>query len=380
MHEVLYTSCLCSNSMEQKLMDVDPKCVGLQIQKYHRLLAKGFYENGIEVEALSHPRGIEKVLSAGCWSETENGIHYTYLTKSRGGYIKLLWNSFIYAYQYFKYHTTAVMICDVLNYTVSFGAALAARMLNRKVIGIITDYPEQLSGKPNLNSRLIWSLVRLCTGYVVLSEQMKKRLNPKKPAIVLEGHVDSDMKMAVNSIEGKYPQKVCLYEGSLHRKNGIEKLVKAFSAADIKEAELHIYGDGDFAEELRAMKNERIIYYGKVPNDVVVNEEVKATLLINPRPTDADFTKYSFPSKNLEYMASGTPLLTTRLPGMPMEHVGYVYLFEDESMEGMSRTLREVLSYSKEELHKKGLDAKKYILENKTETEQARRIQELVQT
>ncbi len=360
--------------MEKKLLEADPKCVGLQIQKYHRLLAKGFYENGVEVEALSHPRGIESVVESDRWSELENGIHYTYLTNSRGGYAKLLRNSFKYAYQYLKHHRDAVIVCDVLNFTVSFGAALAARVQKRKVIGIVTDFPEQLSGKPDLNSRLIWGLVRLCTGYVVLSEYMKKRLNPQKPAIVLEGHVDSGMKLAVNTIEGKYPSKVCLYAGSLHRKNGIEKLVKAFSAADIKEAELHIYGDGDYAEELRTMKNEHIRYYGKVPNDVVVNEEVKATLLINPRPTDAEFTNYSFPSKNLEYMASGTPLLTTRLSGMPKEHIEYVYLFEDETVEGMSRTLNEVLSKSKTELHQKGMAAKQYVMENKTESVQAKKI------
>lgn len=374
MNEVLYTSCLCSETMEKKLLEADPKCVGLQIQKYHRLLAKGFYENGVEVEALSHPRGIESVVESDRWSELENGIHYTYLTNSRGGYAKLLRNSFKYAYQYLKHHRDAVIVCDVLNFTVSFGAALAARVQKRKVIGIVTDFPEQLSGKPDLNSRLIWGLVRLCTGYVVLSEYMKKRLNPQKPAIVLEGHVDSGMKLAVNTIEGKYPTKVCLYAGSLHRKNGIEKLVKAFSAADIKEAELHIYGDGDYAEELRTMKNEHIRYYGKVPNDVVVNEEVKATLLINPRPTDAEFTKYSFPSKNLEYMASGTPLLTTKLPGMPIEHIEYVYLFGDETVEGMSRTLNEVLSKPRKELHQKGMNAKQYVMENKTESVQAKKI------
>ena len=55
-----------------------------------------------------------------------------------------------------------------------------------------------------------------------------------------------------------------------------------------------------------------------------VAEELKATLLVNPRPTTEEFTIYSFPSKNMEYMASGTPLLTTKLPGMPEEYHQYV--------------------------------------------------------
>ena len=36
----------------------------------------------------------------------------------------------------------------------------------------------------------------------------------------------------------------------------------------------------------------------------IVKEEKKSTLLVNPRFTNEEYTKYSFPSKNMEYMAS----------------------------------------------------------------------------
>ena len=376
--ELLYASCLCSEEMEKKLLQVDSSNYAFQIQKYHRLLAKGFVHNGTEVMALSHPKNIE-ALSPESWDEErENGIQYTYVVKGQGGYIGLLLKSFSAAQRLLRQHPSSFVLCDALNFTVSFGGALAGRLLGREVIGILTDYPEQLSGRKDINSRLIWSLVSLCSGYVVLTEQMKEKLNPGKPAIVLEGHVDSNMGTVENCLDGKYPQKVCLYAGALHRKYGIEMLVKAFLMADIPDAELHLYGDGDYVEELKKLRDDRIRYFGTVPNSVIVEEELKATLLINPRPTDGAFTRYSFPSKNLEYMASGTPLLTTKLPGMPMEHTEYVYLFGDESIEGMSRTLKEILSKPKEELHQKGLDAKKYILDNRTEDKRAKRILELV--
>ena len=66
---------------------------------------------------------------------------------------------------------------------------------------------------------------------------------------------------------------------------------------------------------------------------------VIATLLINPRFSNEEYTKYSFPSKNMEYMASGTPILTTKLPGMPKEYYEYIYLFEEESIEGMKNKM-----------------------------------------
>ena len=377
--ELIYASCLCSEKMEKKLFQANPSGYAFQIQKYHRLLAKGFMHNGTEVMALSHPRNIEVLGLENRTEERENGIAYTYVVKGPNGYSGLLWESFSVARQLLKQHLSAVVVCDVLNFTVSFGATLAGRLMGREVIGILTDFPEQLSGRKDLNSRLIWFLVSLCTGYIVLTEQMKEQLDPGKPVIVLEGHVDSDMGAIENCLTVKCPKKICLYAGALHRKYGIEKLVKAFLMVDIADAELHLYGDGDYVEELKKLMDDRIRFFGTVPNSVIVEEELKATLLVNPRPTDGSFTRYSFPSKNLEYMASGTPLLTTKLPGMPAEYEAYVYLFKDESVEGMSKTLKELLSKPIEELHHKGMTAKKYILDNKTEIEQARKILEFIQ-
>ena len=109
-------------------------------------------------------------------------------------------------------------------------------------------------------------------------------------------------------------------------------------------------------------------------NQEIVKEEVKATLLINPRPTNQEFVKYSFPSKNMEYLVSGTPLLTTRLPGMPMEYYPYIYTIDAETDEGLCKTLRVLLSKSKQELHENGKRAKMFVLENKNENIQGKKI------
>ena len=37
----------------------------------------------------------------------------------------------------------------------------------------------------------------------------------------------------------------------------------------------------------------------RLRNDRVVEEQLRATLLVNPRPTAEAFTKYSFPSRNM---------------------------------------------------------------------------------
>ena len=73
-------------------------------------------------------------------------------------------------------------------------------------------------------------------------------------------------------------------------------------------------------------------------------------------------------------MASGTPVLTTRLPGMPEEYEQYVYLIEDESVEGLAQTLKAILAKPTEELHQKGQEAKEFVLQNKNNLVQAGKV------
>lgn len=144
---------------------------------------------------------------------------------------------------------------------------------------------------------------------------------------------------------------------------------------------LKLFGSGPFVEKLKTKytkKDSRIQYMGVAPNAEVVAAELDASLLVNPRPTHEEFTKYSFPSKNIEYMASGTPLLTTKLPGMPKEYYPYVFLIENESVEGYAKALERVLAQSDEELYVFGEKAKDFVLEKKNSFEQAKRVIELI--
>ena len=77
-------------------------------------------------------------------------------------------------------------------------------------------------------------------------------------------------------------------------------------------------------------------------------------------------------------MASGTPVLTTVLPGMPKEYHEYVYLMPDESPEGIAQSLKEVLAQSEEELFQKGLQARKFVLEQKNNVIQASKILDML--
>lgn len=260
-----------------------------------------------------------------------------------------------------------------------------------KVCVVVPDLPQYM----NLSARKwfayklfkridIWQQERLLKdvdGFVVLTKEMATALGVgQKPYIVVEGITDLGLKSVENNLEDKHEKKVCLYAGGLQKAYGISLLCEAFIKADIPDSELHIYGRGDYEDELRAIcqMTNKIKYLGVKPNSAIVKEEIKASLLINPRPIDSEFTKYSFPSKNMEYMASGTPVLTTKLPGMPKEYNEYVYLIDEVTVDGIARALGKTLSLPKEVLHQKGISARAFVLKEKSYLQQTRRILDFV--
>ena len=155
-------------------------------------------------------------------------------------------------------------------------------------------------------------------------------------------------------------------------------MVEGFIQANIPGVELRICGNGSYADELKeiAKKHPKIVYCGAIHNKQVLQMEREALLLVNPRPTHEDFVRYSFPSKNIEYMGSGTAVLTTLIPSMPDDYKEHVYLFETEDVMGLREGFKKVLSLSEEALKLKGENAREFILSQKNSEVQGKRLKE----
>lgn len=178
----------------------------------------------------------------------------------------------------------------------------------------------------------------------------------------------------------KTQPRTVIYAGGLFEKYGLKMLVDGFIQANVENATLLLYGDGPYVEELKEVckTHSNVEYRGVVPNEIVVAEELKASLLVNPRFSTEELTKYSFPSKNMEFMASGTPLLTTKLPGMPKEYYPYVFLFEEETVAGYAYAITKALSYSENELKDFGKKGRDFVLNKKNNIQQGKRISDFL--
>ena len=63
-----------------------------------------------------------------------------------------------------------------------------------------------------------------------------------------------------------------------------------------------------------------------------------------------------------------------KLPAMPDEYLPYLFIFEDETIEGYTRKIVEICSMPMEYLTEFGHRASAFILENKNEMIQAKKI------
>lgn len=346
--------------------------------KYHKLLSAGLSENGAPVNVyatlpISKATSSRKIVKwKSCKSKNFVKQYISYLN------IRGIKHAILAAKSFFKSlfaPQNTVVIYDALVMSSSFGAVLAAKLRRHKCIAIITDLPDYINHSQAKN-RINHRLISMADGYVFLTEPMNDVINPsQKPYVVLEGHADLAMKN-VPCISDNTSKKIVLYAGALFEKYGIANLVHSFIKTAKANEELHIYGDGEYANTLKeiADSHAQIIYHGPRPNHEIVEAECSATLLVNPRAGDEDYTKYSFPSKTMEYMASGTPVLCAKLPGFPDEYDGYLFYFDDARQDGLANALRSVLDLPANELEIMGQKAKSFVLEEKNHIKQAEHI------
>lgn len=381
---ILYAVTTCSDRVYKQLFSHVKVKPAFQSQKYHRLLIEGLAAQAAVDVIANAPVNRSNLDRAFVTlpDETEGGARYHYIPAIRNPVLKLV---FVAAGTFFKTLTMAgqdtAVIVDCLNRTTAFFALLAAKIRGCRCVGIITDLPDMLGGG-SFSKKMANFVIRHCTDYVLLTEAMNDYIqNPGKPYVVLEGHSDIAMKEKVPSMEKKSPVRTVFYAGGVSRQYGLADLTEGFLQADIPNTRLEIYGPGDYVKELQqiAQEDSRVFYGGMLLNTQIVEKEQEATLLVNSRPTNEEFVKYSFPSKTMEYMASGTPVLTTRLPGMPREYYPYVDFIEEETAAGIASALKRVLRCSDAELFRKGSEARSFVLEGRNNVVQAGKLLKMLE-
>ena len=217
--------------------------------------------------------------------------------------------------------------------------------------------------------------------FVLLTRQMTECIpEAADKYMVMEGIASWDSIAPRAPLAKSEDIRSLLYTGTFQEFGGLRMLVDAFLKTKDPRFRLVLCGQGVLREyvEKAASADSRIIYKGLVSHEDVVRLQRESTMLINPRRPNGGITKYSFPSKTMEYMSSLTPMIGYHLEGIPKEYYPFMYTPKDLTEESLTECINDTLSLPLDVLQQKANNAFRFVAHNKNSIEQVRRMIEFL--
>jgi glycosyltransferase involved in cell wall biosynthesis len=217
-------------------------------------------------------------------------------------------------------------------------------------------------------------------GHVVAADAIADDFLANRQYVRVDGGIAEErVSSARDRIDAERPPKRAFtvgFAGRVDETNGIPALLEAFSLLEGDQYRLWVAGAGPLAHLVRdaTSKDSRIEYKGLLPLDQVLALYSSSDVLINMRVTGDRNTRYFFPSKMIEYLASGTPVISTCTGHIEKEFGEFVYLLRDETPNGLAAAIRQAANSDPEARCRMGQQAQEYTTTHKTWHSQSERV------
>jgi glycosyltransferase involved in cell wall biosynthesis len=206
-------------------------------------------------------------------------------------------------------------------------------------------------------------------GLSVASRRIAEQFAPKTPWVRNEGGVGDtvvsrfEQRPSVPASTVDRPFTI-VFAGSFTKINGIPEIVAAFAQLDGREIRLLVAGRGPEEEVVQraAAGDARIDFRGYLSENEVLELYGEADLLLNLRITERVNTDYFFPSKLVEYLATGVPVLSTGTGHVQEEFGEVLFLLEEESPEALAAALTQLAAMDPRARWARGAAARKQVL------------------
>lgn len=385
----------------QKLCKLD-HLPPIQTHKFNWNVIKGIEKNGIfnytyisASPVSDFPFYPHKIVKMGNWNVNIFGknINIVGIPFVNTSILKIITRFLSAVYNSIKKYHRVANKGGVIVYSVHVPFMLTGLIISRlykiDYIAIWTDPPSVAnkmdsfikSKLRNIELSISKYLMNKADKVIALTKYLAEDFAPGKPYIIVEGIIDdNDINDNKTMSENKNSDFIkVVYTGSLEKRYGIDNIVEAFILMNNEKVIFEIYGRGDYEEELKEICkiNKNIRYKGFVSNEEVLNIQRNADFLINARSPEDKYVKYSFPSKTLEYMISGTPLISTMLPGIPEEYKNYIIVLDNNNPKTICKILEESINLEKEDRKQLGQRALEFA-KTKNYINQGKRIVEFI--
>lgn len=289
-------------------------------------------------------------------------------------------------------HQGRVLLLYNVSSPPGIASVLAGRVTGAKVIAVIADIQVPGSGSVansvlrRLDYRLQTFTMARCDGLVVLTNRMVTDFAPDVPSVLVEGAVPPQMTLLyagadeqgdTGSTNCETDPIILMFAGELSELKGIPTLLDAFARIPNSAVKLWITGRGPEQPrvEAAAAADDRIRYWGYPSYEELLALYAQATLLVNPHSMRHLSSRYLFPSKLIEYLATGIPVLTTPSTPEVAELYGrFTYVATDDSVEALAHAITRAISHRRSELRAKGAAGRAFVLHEKTWEVQGRRV------
>jgi len=247
---------------------------------------------------------------------------------------------------------TSIIVPDLPQYTYQKTGSIIRKIKNNLAINAIENEIKRSSDSVDF--------------WMLFSDKMRECLPPLKNHMVFEG-VATDLFENIEKTQSGKKGKTILYAGGLHENYGVGLLLDAFDLLDGDSWRLLLAGKGPMQDKIinKSKEDTRIEYLGEVPREKLLELEKNVDVLVNPRVNSGIFTRYSFPSKNMEYLSSGTPMVGFKLDGIPDEYDGYINYFYEGNAKALAEAIRLACTDNNNESIVKAKNAREYVLNTK---------------
>lgn len=266
---------------------------------------------------------------------------------------------------------------------------LAARLTGAHTVAVAADVQIPGSGLvPDTWLRRVEFALQRATlprvhGLVVLTDRIGADFAPRVPSMLMEGAALDAASPAPAGAPCPQAPFTLMYAGGLNELKGVPLLLEAFARLPGPGYRLWITGVGPLRGEVEraAAADPRIDYRGFPPYAEVLAMYGQADLLVNPHSARHASARYVFPSKLLEYLATGTPVVSTvSTPEVLREYGTVIVPVLDDTAGELADAIARAAALSHAERAALGARARAFVLERKGWGVQGRRVAEFICT
>ena len=216
-------------------------------------------------------------------------------------------------------------------------------------LGIPLNWEKSLLKKMRLvDVNLMKMGMQRLAGIIAMTTDLGEKLAPGRPTLVMPTiRLSTASPVTTNPHNSDGSTFNIVYTGKLCHSYGLDLLLDTFKQANRSNWRLLISGWGEMEDVVRefARDNSQVEYLGLLNSEELSQLRQQADVFVNPKLTSASTSSLAFPSKIVEYLSTGKPVISTDLPIFNRGFRQHLIIAQSDSPEELIRCLDDVMSW-----------------------------------